>query len=43
LPARVAFAPAAVAQLLMHLVPLKPVPTAAIVFMPHPWRSVKAS
>jgi len=43
LPARVAFPPAAVAQLLMHLMPLKPVPAAAVVLMPHPWRSVKTS
>jgi hypothetical protein len=27
----------------MHLMPLKPVPAAAVVLMPHPWRSVKTS
>jgi len=43
LPAGVAFAHAAMAQLLMHLVPLKPVPAATVVLMPHPWRAVKTS
>jgi len=30
------------AQLLMHMVPLQPVPATAVVLVPHPWRSVKA-
>jgi hypothetical protein len=43
LPAGVAFTHAAVAQVLMHVVALKPVSAAAVVLVPHPWRSVKAS